>query len=38
MNEIKDLCIDKAYDKNQLVVQTYNNKKNLELTELSKIE
>lgn len=32
VNEIKDRCIDKAYGKNQLVIQTHNNNKNFALT------
>ena len=27
VNEIKDLCTDKAYDKSYLVMQTHNNEK-----------
>ena len=38
MNKIKDPCIDKAYKKNRLVVQAYNDNKNLELTQSPKIQ
>lgn len=35
INKIKDLCIDKAHEKGQLVVQADNNNKNFVLTQLS---
>ena len=38
VNEIKDPCIDKAHQKNRLVIQAYNDNKNLELTQLPKIQ